>query len=321
MKQEIEHLVIGAGLSGMIMGYLLKRRYAIFDAAKGPVFQTSAPFYLHSPLDWLPTTWREIDIHHNCWDGDSFHRQPNIRMMNNYARKITGKIIDTSLKFMDGAMKKGFLPSNGKPGQVLTDLYEETSSNINWGWKLVRIDPVQKIATMNDGAVNLDIRYKSLISTMPLPVLLRMVGIEFQHKFVADDIYTSFYAVPEGVTVDAHQIIYITSEYTRPYRASLMGQTIYIESMLPIDPTEDAQLIEQLWGITKAHPIGTRVIKAGKFHPIERNQRKLLLAKLTNEFDIFCLGRFAVWNYKRIDHIAHDAQQLVKIIRAAEAIA
>lgn len=319
-RREVEHLIIGAGLSGMMMGYLLKRNYEIIDGAPMPNFRTGAPFYLHAPIDWLPSSqsWKQIDVHHNYWDGSEFGNRPTIKHFNDYSRKIlAGKISDTSLKFMDGSVKQGYVPGNGEAGQVLRDLHEEVDGRTHFGCKLKKLDAQAKLATI-EGPLGdpFEVKYQRLISTMPLPVLLKMVGEKFEHSFQADDIFTSFYKVPEGAVVDAYQVIYITSDQWTPYRASLMGQQVFIESMHHQSKAENLNLIKLLWGFKTIEASGEQVIKNGKFHPIERTQRRLLLAKLTNQYDIYCLGRFAVWDYKRIDHIANDAQALLKIIRS-----
>ena len=321
MVEEIEHLIIGAGLSGLMMGALLKRNFKIIDGAPGPRLDVHAPFYLHAPLEWLPTTWKQVDVHHNVWDGNGFHRAPTIRMMNDYSRKITGKIIDTSLKFMDGSVKSGYIPSNNLPGQVLNDLYDEVKANSSWGVKVIGIDPKRREVTAEVmghavGEVH-QYRYKNLISTIPLPLLLSLTSRAFDCNFRSDPIFTSVWSIPETEATDAFQIIYITDPAEPIYRASLMGRSIILESMRDLSGTVNHQgiIINKLWGIKDGNFKAQGEIRPGKFHPIEKTFRKVMIGKLTSETGIFCLGRYAVWDYKRIDHVSEDAHTILKIIK------
>lgn len=325
MENEVDTLIIGAGLSGLMMGYLQKRNYLIIEAAERLNFDIATPFHLHAPLDWLPTTWKEIDVHHHCWDGERFHRIPDLKMMNDFSRKIVGKIVDTSLKFMDGSIKRGFVPESGNAGEVLRDLFNETSTHLALGAQLVHLDPDNKaaaIAFAEEGSRV--IRYKNLVSTIPLPALLKMLRMEFHHRFTAEPITTIFFDVPPEASVDAFQVVNITDPSNIFYRASLMDQKVILETMNPDHETEESQLTHTaaalanaLWKLNLRKENATiHVIRPGKFHPIPKTARKQLLAKLTNDWQIYCLGRYATWSYKRIDHIAEDAHSILKIMKA-----
>ncbi len=323
MESEVETLIIGAGLSGLMMGYLHKRNYLIVEASPAINFDIGTPFYLHAPLEWLPTAWKEIDVHHHCWDGARFHRVPDLRMMNNYSRKIVGKIIDTSLKFMDGSVKRGFVPEGGNAGQVLKDLVNEVGSNLHLATKLIKLDAKNKAAAIElpHGSSRI-IRYKNLVSTLPLPVMLKMLGLEFPHKFESDPITTIFFDLLPGASVEAFQTINITDPADPFYRVSLMDQKIVFETMNPDD--QDAaslcayalELGSKLWGFILDPNSGVlQTVKPGKFHPIPKTARKQLLAKLTNEFGIYCLGRYAIWDYQRIDHVAENAKKILQLMK------
>lgn len=326
MQDEVETLIVGSGLSGLMMGYLKKRDYLIIEAAERLNFDVGTPFYLHAPLEWLPTAWKEIDVHHHCWDGERFHRVPDLKMMNDYSRKIVGKIVDTSLKFMDGAVKRGFVPESGNAGQVLRDLHNEVGNNLVCGAKLIHLDPKNKAAVITFAEEGSRVvRYKHLVSTIPLPVMLGMLRMEFKHKFRADPITTYFISVSPEQALDSFQVVNITDPTVPFYRASLMGSTVVVETMDWPETKEQGDVLQEqavdlaegLWGFQLHDPqVKKSVVKPGKFHPIEKTARKMLLAKLTNELSVYCLGRYAVWDYKRIDHIAGDAHQILKLMKS-----
>lgn len=325
MEPDVETLVIGAGLSGLMMGCLLKRNYLIVERAPALNFEIGTPFYLHAPLDWLPTRWKEIDVHQHCWDGGRFHRIPDLKMMNDYSFKIVGKIVDTSLKFLDGSVKRGFVPESGNPGQVLRDLYEEVEPKLLLGAKLTALDTKNKAAyiSFDKGGGRL-VRYKRIISTIPLPALLKMLDMPSPFVFQSDPIVNLFFTVPADKSVDSYQIINVTDPTDPFYRISLMDQKVVAETMDTKEPVNNlieqaAALAKRLWRLDlDASACKPVVVRPGKFHPIEKTSRKLLLAKLTNELGIYCLGRYAVWDYKRIDHTSQDAHQILKIMKSQE---
>jgi len=313
---EINTVIIGGGISGLLMGYVLKEYdYTILEQASESSIITGAPFYLHKPIDWLPTKWKRIEVHKNCWDGKWFVRTPNIGHMNDYARKITGKIHDTSLKFMDGGIEEGYLPVGGNSSRVIKDLLDANERHVQYSCRVTEILPAKKVIKLNKEDKEYTIHYSNLISTIPLPVLLRMLNLEIDFTFKADPILTSAYKVTENEAVDAYQIIYVTTPKLKPYRVSLMHNTIFVEAMVPMDEDENRNLIKMVWGFENPKHIETKSVSPGKFHPIERNKRKILLARLTSDYGIYCIGRYAVWAYKRLDHLADDAMELVKIIR------
>lgn len=319
---DVENLIIGAGLSGLMVGALLKRNYRIVDAALGPKFGVSAPFYLHAPIDWLPTEWREVDVHHNVWDGENFHRAPSIKHMNDYSRKITGKIINTSLKFMDGSVKKGFVPSKGSNGQVLKDLYEDVKGNITWAGKVVSISLQKRevIVQFNlpdtSSIHRFAYRYNNLISTMPLPAFIGLSGQAMPCDFRADPVYTSTWEVHHSETSDVFQIVYVTDPQ-KVHRASLMGNQVILESMDEMkDVNPEGTLIFELWGIRSAVHQSRGRINPGKFHPIDENIRKHIINKLTIDGNVYSLGRWACWKYARIDHVSEDAHNIIKMIKS-----
>lgn len=322
MIEEVENLIIGAGLSGLMMGYLLKRNFKIIDAAPGPRFGADAPFYLHAPLGWLPTQWQEVDVHQNIWNGSQFSKTPTIKDMNDYARKITGKVIDTSLKFMDGSIKKGFIPSSGGSDQILKDLYDDVEWNVVWGAKVVKISlDDKKVDAMcslpgDPSQVKQQYRYKRMISTMPLPALLSLSGQPLPCSFSSDTIYSSSWDVPQNDTMETFQIIYITSTSHSAYRASLIGNKIIIESMYAgASEFDEAQLIQSLWGFENCKFNSKATIRPGKFHPISEGKRKVIVNELTSKSSVYSLGRYATWQYKRIDHISEDAHSILKMIK------
>ncbi|MEE8113176.1 MAG: hypothetical protein V3T23_02360, partial [Nitrososphaerales archaeon] len=223
--REIQTAIIGSGLSGLMMGHQLQQDYLIFERNKTINTEISSPFYLHAPIDWLPTKWKEVDVFHNCWDGE-FRRIPDIGMMNDYAKKITGKIINTSLMFMDGKPKRGHVPVTGRPGQVLEDIIPVVHKNLLTGVTVKAINPMEKhlVIRADDGIDDVCYSYDRLVSTMPLPILLRMLNMKFEHKFVADKIYSWRYMLNQDIAVDAYQIVNVTALSHSPYRASLMDQ-------------------------------------------------------------------------------------------------
>lgn len=309
---EVETVVIGGALSGLMAGYLLKRNYVILEAAPRLDFNLQSPFFLHAPIDWLPTNWKKISVIQQIYDGKEFRRAPTIKDMVDYSKKIShGKIMTTSLIFMDGKSQTGYLPIDGRAGTIIQNLYEEVKEKVRLGEKVLEIDIHNKIVL----ASSEQFKYKNLISTMPLPILLKMIKHQVNFEFESTPVYIKAYTVPSSLSSEVYQILYMTNPSDTPQRISLMNDMIFVESNQVLGETENANLIAKIWGLSGLQMVGERVIKPGKFHPVEKVIRKNILGRLTAQHGIYCLGRYAVWDYKRIDHIAEDAKFILTIIQ------
>ena len=308
-------LILGSGVSGMVMGHLLKDDYLILEKNQDLRLDTGAPFYLHEPIEWLPLQWKTVDVHEAVWDGNAFYRQPTLGMLNSFARKITGKVIDTSLKFMDGRLKRGFFPESGNTSDIFVALHNSVKDRLQLNYEVSEIYPEEKIlVAMNDNSP-VNYKYDVLINTLPLPRLLSLLKKEHSFNFKADPVYIEIFKVPEEETIEVYQVVYIANRYSDAYRACLYNGTIYVEFMEP-SKTASETVIEQIWGFKHCSKIFDGWLKPGKFHPVEKMRRKALLGELTSKWNIYCLGRYAVWDYKRLEHIAQDALDIQKIIQA-----
>lgn len=311
-----KNLIIGAGISGLMMGHLLKKDYLIIEGANEINRHIPISYFLHTIIPWLPTEFERVQVHTNCWDGLTFHRQPNIGIMNDYSRKIAGRIVPNSLKAFENHSLDWFLPMKGA-NQIIEDLAASNGSNVICGAKVVHLDSEKHEVDLADGRT---VKYQNLISTLPLPFLLSLLRISGAYDFSTRAIYSSSYEADEPVSHGVCQVIYISSLGHSPYRAHMVGPRIIIESMKPMDEAENTAIIKMLWRINKAPKIAEHVIKPGKFHPLPKSQRHALLGMLTSKYNIFCLGRFAVWDHLVTDEVAKDAEKIVEIIKAQESI-
>lgn len=313
---ETDTLILGGGISGLMMGKLIGQHFKIVEALPRISFNIPVSYFLHNPIQWLSTPLEKVQVHTNCWNGENFYRQPTIGMMNAYSKKIAGQLVANSFKAFDNPAPHWYIPANGPAGQIIKDLFDEVGGSVICGAQVKSIDPVKKIVHTSNG---LKISYQNLISTLHLPLLLGLLGVKFDADFSSRSIFSALYNIHDPVAHDVCQVVYITDSAIKPYRATLVGPSAILESMSEHNLTDGAKLIADIWGL-KASPILQKKVMPGKFNPLPNAKRHALLGMLTSKYDIYCLGRFATWQHIVTDEVAKDAERILEIIKTKEAI-
>lgn len=148
-----------------------------------------------------------------------------------------------------------------------------------------------------------------IINTIPLPIICSYLNLECYHK-PSNPIFI-FNA--KLLDCDIHLTNYYIGD-TYIYRASIIGNLLSIESMRQIE-TCDIQYVLDTFGINKDFDfIECKKNEFGKLTTLDDELRKPLLRTLTENFDIYSLGRFATWRNIKLDDVFHDIQVIKKII-------
>jgi len=292
-------MIVGAGLAGLIAAHAFPSEQ-IYEMSDGPaqIAQHKALLRFRSPAvgELTGIEFTPVKVRKGIWMNDAF-RAPDIALCNHYSQKVIGELLERSIWNLDAAIR--YIA----PEDFYERLIEVLANRINWA------SPVNfQVAQGAKGLIT--------ISTAPLPVLLKEFGIETEIKFTSASITVDRFRIPGA---DVYQTVYFPDPEMELYRASITGDLLIAEYTK--EPKDNSGLAEiyKAFGL-KATPIalGTVDQKFGKIVDIPPMERRRLIAKLTNDHNVFSLGRFATWRNILLDDVVHDASIVKRLMNATK---
>lgn len=224
-------------------------------------------------------------------DGE-LRSQATLRDSNMYSLKVTGKISDRSI--IDLAPGERWIA----PGDFIERLADGLDIEYNCSAEADQFD--------GDGPV---------ISTMPMPALMKMLRpghdqMDFQYL----PIWVVNCVLPD---IDLYQTIYIPDENDLPYRVTITGDKLTMEFSRQIEHTQlykPAEFVDYTLFDGKQIPVDCQFnIKKqafGKIVPIDNQSRQSFIMWATDMYNIYSLGRFAVWRPILLDDLVSDLQSI-----------
>ena len=287
-------LILGAGLNGCLAAYRFKNA-EIHEYLNTPsVHKAVLRFRSDAVSDLTGIPFKRVEVQKGIVVDGNFV-QPNIKLSNLYARKVSGMAIPRSINNLEPSVR--WIAPQDFHAQMLTNLRDRIKVGSTY------------IPSKFDEPV---------ISTIPLPVLCQKLGIDNpisqQEKEKPIHVLTI-----EFESADVYQTIYYPEHNTQIYRASMTGTMLIIESTSPITSRDAMKIINDfgLYGMT--HTFGDRVIQEfGKFVPLENTKRKKLMFGLTKDFGVYSLGRHATWRKLMLDDIPNDLDVIQRLIEVDE---
>lgn len=288
-------VIIGAGLSGLIAAHAFPRAKVV-EAMDAPAAGHAALLRFRSSAvaDLTGIPFREVTVHKGIHFRGKF-RSASIELANLYSRKVLGRLIDRSIWSLRPAQR--FVA----PENFYDQLVDSVLPRIEWG---------TKVKSYEEGTVYLN--------TAPLPVACRIAGIEPQLSFNRAPIVVARFRTEPA---DVYQTIYFPDPEIPIYRASITGNVLIVEAIKTENPAD------QLFGLSSVkdafgdlitqESLGNVEQKYGKIAPVDDNQRRQLIFRLTQEHSVYSLGRFAVWKNILLDDVVADIAVLRKMMRAS----
>ena len=298
--------IIGAGLSGLLAASHFPEA-TIYEKNFNENFEKHmALLRFRKPDigDHLGISFKQVIVHKGIWH-NGHYIQPSIEHCNMYAQKVSKMINDRSIWNID-TVTRWIAPDNLH--EILIDRYFKRivwGIDYNFEWQ----------------------EEENVISTMPMPAILNKLNndddITNDMKMHSNSIIVERYEID---SCDAYQTVYYPSSKTNVYRASLSGNILIVEYMvneigehipkcLEKDMHED---VLPSFGIAERSTNilyrGTK--NYGKLRPVDDRKRKELIHHLTLKYNIFSLGRFAIWKNIMLDDVFHDIQVIKKLINA-----
>jgi len=225
---------------------------------------------------------------------------PTPRVCNLYSQKVTGKILDRSIRSIEPVQR--FVA----PDDFHMQLVEQCRARIKYNSPVEAIG--KKQVRIKNGVVE-RAPDEAILSTIPMPLLAAMLGIQHREKFGFQPITVNRYKVPGA---DVFQTIYFPGT-TPIYRATMTGDDLIVESVNSIDSIAD---VRDAFGIGNCYvtPVSENIQKYGKIAPIDDRMRKHMMFTASADFRVYSLGRFACWRNILLDDVYEDFFKIKRMI-------
>lgn len=293
--------IIGAGLSGLLAG-ALDRHATIFER------QPELPHNHHAVLRFredkiaraLDIPFRKVRVH-KAVAGDDYKPRSNVLPsdINGYSRKTLG--MHSTRSIIDLSPVDRFVA----PSNFIAQLGDMCRGRIEFN------------STVNPSDLE-----GPVISTIPLPSMLAAMGWDEEPtmpEFVFSNIRVLKFTIPD---TDVFQTIYFPGEDTPLYRATITRDELILELAEIMGDLSEEQLAAAMgcFGIDYKilRPKEIKRQGMGKIMPINEQQRKSLLYRLTKMRQVYSLGRFACWRNILLDDVFDDYWKVKKMIALNE---
>lgn len=288
-------VILGAGLSGLI-GATQFPKATVLEANSAESLSHKAVLRFRSDslsrLTGIP--FQPVTVHKSIWFDDQ-HQRPSIQAANLYSMKTNGKYLDRSIWNLDPVER--FIA----PESLQEEMIAQIGNRIKWNHR-VTSDELTQLP-------------RPVISTLPMPTLLKILGIEgvddsrFMHKSIVVDRYRVHGA-------DVFQTIYYPDPRFSTYRVSITGNLMIRERTGIVNDYELRDICESfglnsndLELIDESHEQ-----RFGKIAPIDARTRKQIIFELTQRYGIYSMGRFATWRNILLDDTIKDGAIIKRLI-------
>lgn len=310
MSKQI--MIIGAGLAGLLAAHKFKDAQVIEAMPEhiGKTQQHKALLRFRtegvSHLTGIPFKKVTVQKAIVCpKDNVTLIDKCNIQLANMYSEKVTGGIGNRSIWNLDSDTR--YIA----PDDFFARMLANVGDRVQYGVALQGLDPLL-----------------TYVNTSPLPVIMNVAGASGLvdcESMKGSPIFVCQYEI-ESPECDVYQTLYFPSSEHGVYRASITGRTLIIERTYSDDgrPTRHVDLDEILaaFGLGKHQSVKTKFLSDtsqtfGKIVDIPKQQRDAVLYHLTQEYDVFSIGRFATWRNILLDDVVQDLDVVEKLINAS----
>lgn len=294
--------IIGAGLSGCLAALMIPGSEIYEPLEKPKVHQALLRFRSDRIGKAVGIPFKKVVVHKGIWHNNT-PVQLAPKYIIRYARKVSSAITARSIVNQE-PVERWIAPIDFH--QQMLNMLDVKSINLS------------DIILAEDHGVVYRIVDGPLISTVPMNVLNDTLGIDnFQCELVSQKIYVSKFGIED---CDIHMTNYYTGTDTPVYRASLSGNELIVESSFPI-VRKDMDIIKASFGLDGI-PLHFRIENfeqsIGKINPIDEQKRKAHLYRLTRDYNIYSLGRFAIWKNIVMDDVYNDILRIKEWVHKSD---
>jgi hypothetical protein len=284
-------IVLGSGLSACLAGIIMPDTHLFEPLSETTTHNAVLRFRTDKISKITGIPFKKVKVYYGIWHNDR-PVQLAPKYIVRYARKVSESINARSIVNQE-TVERYIAPA---------DLHEQM------------IHIAGGIEEFNTG-IRVFNTLSPVISTIPLNIMCKELGLDIKiNTMRSNPIYVSKFEVPN---CDIHMTNYYTGANTPVYRATLAGNELIVESTFDLLIGDDIEIVKQSFGLDALKPIPIVMNfqqHDGKITPFDDVERKELLYKLTNEFNIYSLGRYAIWKNILLDDVVQDVEVIKKMM-------
>jgi len=283
--------ILGAGISGLIAASVFPQAevYEASTREKMVGHKALLRFRSTAVADAVGIDFRKVTVHKGLWSEGRFV-QPSILHANRYSLKVVGRLADRSVWKLDPVER--FIA----PEDFIDQLIERSGNRVNWGTSFDLVKPAR-------------LSNEPIISTIPMNVMAGMMRVE-SPVFEYAQITVKRFRIRGA---DIFQSVYVSDPLTKCYRVSITGEILIAEW---IGEETDNFNIAAPFGLAmfELEELETTKQRYGKISPIDDKWRKAFILRMSNEHDIYSLGRFGTWRNILLDDVVKDIAVIKRLI-------
>lgn len=304
--------ILGAGLSGALAA-ILNSDATVIEGKQQKDFMTSPEHKAVlrfrsdkiSKITGIP--FRFVQVRKSIWYERKEYRLPDIRFTNLYSRKVANGYYDRSIVNLETVPR--YIP----PENFHALLIEQIKHRTMFG------SPVQQLAKSSvtikprEGAGQV-LNCPAIISTIAMPITAKLLGVRSPVEFSSGrKVWVRRYRVSN---CDLNLSMYYPSVDTPVYRASVMKDLLSVESVKDLTDDEDVDTyMNEVFDSLGLDVMDTTFLDQGSQlgkldYAVDDSVRKNFILKLTLEYGIYSLGRFAIWKNILQDDVYDDALRI-----------
>lgn len=299
--------IIGAGLTGLIAAHAWPNA-TLLEKAKEPraMHRALLRFRTDSVSRLTGVEFRKVRVRKDIYS-EGHNKFPSIRLANQYSAKLLGGRIENDRSIWNLDPVDRFIA----PESIYEMLMESVRPRITFDFDAGE-SPQTLRSLPNDDKI---------VSTIPLPTLLKIVGLPAagDFDFFQAPIRVFRFRVPGA---DVFQTVYFPDPDLNVYRASMTGDLLIVECIESpaAGGPDDIYAVADAFGFRGGiNSLGNQGQQFGKIAPVPDDARRQLLFQLTQRFRIYSLGRFAVWRNILLDDVVQDIDVIKRLMRSGAA--